>query len=1048
MPPGDIVNAIGPFEISPSSARPTIRITAQTNLLILHPDILLTATALSNAPQCARKPLLSSLVRASSDITPALVWGNMLHEVMQTCLSEKRWEEAWINERIDQLLALNVSVETARTELRRRAIGLTIFKDRYIADTPKNEAVLSDTRARPEDIWSPKYGLKGKVDATYLAPSSAKPSPFSSNSAAKPPTRTTSGPRPFEIKTGRTLAALEHRAQTMLYTLLASERYGTDVPDGLLYYTQSDTVVRVPRTRNEIRGLVVARNQLASYTIKRIGREGDIRKKRREELEQEERQGDIEEIGMGAEPFLPPPIDSEHACKKCYTLDTCMLYRYATRCPAIDSGCVPSENGHLTPEQGMFFRKWETLLSLEERDLVRFRRELWTIGAVERERMGRCFAGMVIRPSTLREEEGGKEYKFHYTFVRSKSRVAATQTPTPAHSQADKKNLLNGHLNIGDPVTLSVEPHLLAFAQGYITHLTADEVHLGVDHRVDLDQIRARMQKGQTQGVSSSLVGKGEEEEVVFRIDKDELNNIAQLFYVNGDKKRLGLVVDLRKPDFTPSLSPEDLVSGPETRTHVEHLNDSQRGAISKVLSAEDYALVLGMPGTGKTTVIAALIKILVAQGKTVLLTSYTPLCGRDESESGVGGGKKGGLGFGVLRLGNLEKIHPDVRKYTIGARKKAETVEQLEMQWMGPPVVASTCLSARRGGLDVSLFRRLSDAHPDSVIDLREQYRMNEDIMTLSNRLIYGDRLKCGSEEVARRKLILPNESENGEERLRGADDRCWLSYLTSPDTTAVFVDTDTLGDLVQNEVEADLVVQLVQALVGKWGVRKKDQVKLLKSLLGVEALTADKSQGRDKQCVIVSMVRSNDEGRVGELVKDWRRMNVSFTRARSKLVIFGSRKTLKVDPLLAQFFELMEERGWVYELPVNAHLVHKGELAENAVDDEECSAAEEEVFEASFFGKEATVVEKEPVEEEMEMTMVQEEDTMEEMDATLVEQRPAEESELVKEKKATTPAKKRRPDDSSDVEIVDETIVERKPKKKTTSKPTCSLDLVSGDV
>lgn len=168
---------------------------------------------------------------------------------------------------------------------------------------------------------------------------------------------------------------------------------------------------------------------------------------------------------------------------------------------------------------------------------------------------------------------------------------------------------------------------------------------------------------------------------------------------------------------------------------------------------------------------------------------------------------------------------------------------------------------------------------------------------------------------------------------------------------------------------------------------------------------------------------------------------MNVSFTRARSKLVIFGSRKTLKADPLLAQFFELMEERGWVYELPVNAHLVHKDELVENTVDDDECSDAEEEAFEASFFEKEATVVEKEPVEEEMEMTMVREDDTIEEMDATLVDQRPAEESEPVNEKKATTPTKKRRADASSDVEIVDETIVERKPKKKATSKPPRSL-------
>ncbi|KAJ3545844.1 hypothetical protein NMY22_g2278 [Coprinellus aureogranulatus] len=930
--PGDIVNAIGQFDDTHDPEKPSIRITSSANLLILHPDILLTATALSNAPQCARKPLLSSLVRASNDVTPALVWGNMLHEVMQTCLSEKRWEQEWINDRIDEvlinglgmLLALNVSVETARTELRRRAIGLTIFKDRYIADTPKDQAVLSDTRARAgdkelllaipelheieEDIWSPKYGLKGKVDATveavitekapivskngmmnkYLAPS-AKPSPSSSNTAT--PTAT-SGPRPFEIKTGRTLAALEHRAQTMLYTLLASERYGTDVPDGLLYYTQSDTVLRVPRSRNEIRGLVVARNQLASYMIKRIGRESDIKRKRREEVEQES-ETDIEQIGVNPEPFLPPPIDSEHACKKCYVLDTCMLYRYAysaeSDLPTLEAAPTgldaPSsildtyhlKTGHLTPEQGLFFRKWETLLSLEERDLVRFRRELWTMGAEDREKSGRCFAGMVIAsptkevaekvelnaPSGTRVGEG-KEYKFTYTFGRSKNWSPSTQTRTWASSDADQRNLLNGHLNVGDPVTLSVEPHLLAFAQGYIIHLTQDEVKLGVDHRVDLDWIRARMRKGGSTG----------DEEVVFRIDKDELfggmgrmrNNLAQLFYVNGDTKRLQLVVDLRKPEFTPSLSPEDLLYESETKTHVKHLNDSQRGAISKVLSAEDYALILGMPGTGKTTVIAALIKILVAQGKTVLLTSYTHsavdtiLRKLDE-----GDGSGHGLGFGVLRLGNIEKIHPDVRKYTIGARKKAETVEQLQQQWMSPPVVASTCLSvdhplfnrrkfdycivdeasqitlptclgplrfadkfilvgdhfqlpplvknpqARRGGLDVSLFRRLSDAHPDSVVDLREQYRMNEDIMALSNKLIYSDRLRCGSEEVAKRKLVLPNALAGGSKtwlyychrrqralEKKGVSDtllcpglrsngQCWISHLTSPDTTAV---------------------------------------------------------------------------------------------------------------------------------------------------------------------------------------------------------------------------------------------------------------------
>ncbi|KAF5339801.1 hypothetical protein D9611_009204 [Ephemerocybe angulata] len=1222
--PGDIVNAVGPFEHT-SSAKPSIKITSQSNLLILHPDILLTATALSNAPQCARKPLLSSLVRASNDISPALVWGNMLHEVMQNCLSEKRWEEEWINEQIEEvllnglgmLLALNVSIVTARTELRKRAIGLQIFKERYISDVPKPDAVLSDTRARSsdsaallaipqlheieEDIWSPKYGLKGKVDATVEAVISETPPAVSNNSAmnkyltssstsksSSPPSPAiTSGPRPFEIKTGRSLAGLEHRAQTMLYTLLASERYGTDVPDGLLYYTQSDTVVRVPRSRNEIRGLIVARNALAGYMIKRVGREGEFNRKRNKD---EEERKDIEEIGMGAETFLPPPIDDEHACKRCYTVDTCMLYRYAysaktpeTKLPMLESPPTASnapeslvntydlKTGHLTPEQGLFFRKWETLLSLEERDLVRFRRELWTIGAEDREKKGRCFAGMVVKPLTGVEQDAekdeknaagsspageGRVYKFSYTFVRSKRWTASSQGP----SESDQRNLLNGHLNVGDPITVSVEPHLLAFAQGFITDLTPDAVKLGIDHKVDLEWIRARMRKDGPRFVA---------DEVVFRIDKDELfggmgrmrNNLAQLFYANGDRKRLELVVDLRKPLFSPSIPPESLAVESSSSQHVKNLNMSQKQAVSKVLSAEDYALVLGMPGTGKTTVISALIKILVAQGKTVLLTSYTHSAVDtilrkldDEAEDKNGAG----LGFGVLRLGNLEKIHPDVRKYTLSARRKAETVEQLEAQWMGPPVVAATCLSvdhslfnrrrfdycivdeasqitlptclgplryadkfilvgdhfqlpplvknplARRGGLEVSLFRRLSDAHPDSVVDLREQYRMNEDIMALSNKLIYGDRLKCGSVEVANRKLVLPNAPSKGEltwldashRRQRALEKKwadqgdklqvcsgvrdqksCWLAHLASPETTAVFVDTDSMGpgvahdsrvgDLVQNEVEAELVVQLVEALVGKWGLKKKDvgvislyrqQVKLIKSLLlagkstgravdeegeEVEVLTADKSQGRDKECVVVSMVRSNDHGQVGELVKDWRRMNVSFTRARSKLVIFGSRKTLKSDPLLAQFFELMEGRGWVYELPVGAHVVHKQDLER---DEEDADVEEEVMEEEDVCVVDEVALDVKPVVEDQavmdqDLTLRQEiEVEMDDVDCTLVESSPVElpvpKGVKQESRKASSSSRKRVVDDDDDVEIVDEFFTEPKPKVKKGAK------------
>lgn len=113
----------------------------------------------------------------------------------------------------------------------------------------------------------------------------------------------------------------------------------------------------------------------------------------------------------------------------------------------------------------------------------------------------------------------------------------------------------------------------------------------------------------------------------LFRIDKDELSagmgrtrdNLAHLFYAEGDHKRKQLIVDLAPPIF--STLPSDYASAEEQSLN---LNIDQRAAIDKVLSAQDYALVLGMPGTGKTTTVSEIITALVRRGKSVLLTSYT----------------------------------------------------------------------------------------------------------------------------------------------------------------------------------------------------------------------------------------------------------------------------------------------------------------------------------------------------------------------------------------------------------------------------------------
>ncbi|KAJ7134639.1 Dna2-domain-containing protein [Mycena epipterygia] len=927
---GDVVNVLGSFTKSEPSTL-SISITSNENFLILHPDLLLTPSALSSALECRRKPLLSGLVRSSSDITPALVWGNVLHEVMQACLSSGRWEDVWVDEKIEEVMRekisdiakINLSVEDARREIKERAKGLKAFSQKYISDSPKAQATLTNTRSGPnetsllaisqlldieEDIWSPVWGLKGKIDATVLAVISDSKSPGGDAIV-------TSGPKPFEIKTGRPVAGLEHRAQTMLYTLLTEERYGAEVSSGLLFYSQSEEVVRVPAARNDVKGLIGARNELAAYMTRR---KLDHRKS-----------GD--EIKV-PEPFLPPTIDNERVCKRCYSSDICMLYRKAVE-NVVDKDSPIAEmydlkTSHITPSQAAFFKQWEALLSFEEQDAVRFKKELWTMGASQREAKGRCFSSMALDisyspPSTSKTS---KIHKFTYSLFRA----------------ATSPSLLNGHINVGDPITVSVEPNLLALARGFVLDLTPFSVVVGVDHELSLQTIATRLSRFRQAGV-------GLTSNPVFRVDKDELyggmgrmrNNLAHLFYANGDARRLELVVDLKAPVFAENTPPPP----PHLARLFEHLNENQREAMQKVLAAQDYAMILGMPGTGKTTVIAAIIKVLVAMGKTVLLTSYT-----HSAVDTILLKLKEKADFSILRIGNVDKVHPEIQQFTLAARRTPTTVEQLEHQIMSPPVVATTCLSvrnheARKGGLDVSLFRRLSDAHPQAVVNMAHQYRMNEDIMTLSNKLIYGNRLRCGSEAVAKQTLVLPDRKFlNGLHAGKPCHSTgCWLDVLMSESCKAVFVDTDAVpaqdsrvGDLVQNEIEAKLVYQVTEALlrsgvppeqIGLISVYRQ-QLKLLGHLLadrkGIETLTADRSQGRDKDCIIISMVRSNDTGYIGDLIKDWRRMNVSFTRARSKLIIFGSRKTLQTAPLLQEFFDLVESKGWILRLPPNADTLH----------------------------------------------------------------------------------------------------------------------------
>ena len=305
---------------------------------------------------------------------------------------------------------------------------------------------------------------------------------------------------------------------------------------------------------------------------------------------------------------------------------------------------------HLTPSQCEFFKKWEALVTMEEQDVVRFRRELWTLTAKERERKGRCFAQMVVQDYKHDTAPGvARKHQHVYRFVR-----ATTSSPHLASISTSKfpdgsMSLLNGSISAGDAIIISVEPNLLAIAHGFVIALESGHIDIGFDHEVDLDGILKR-----TQAIATP-------KEVICRLDKDEFasglgrirDNLARLFYAKGDTKRLSLVVDLAPPVFDDQLLPQELELP-------AYLNVNQKQAVRKVLSAMDYALVLGMPGTGKTSTVAEIINVLVARGKTVLLASYT--------HSAVDSIllKLNHAEYPILRLGSLDKVQSPPYEYTL----------------------------------------------------------------------------------------------------------------------------------------------------------------------------------------------------------------------------------------------------------------------------------------------------------------------------------------------------------------------------------------------
>lgn len=927
------------------------------NLLIWNPDVLISSTVVADQLFCPRKTVLQNRFKFPGETSMPLLVGTIVHEIFQACFIAEKFDDEFLENFLDneircrliEIFTLGDVVQDLKNKIREHLPFIKYWFRTFYKKTPsdiptnqRNQKIrfsVADGLDIEENVWSPMFGIKGKVDVTLKANLQGEHSQ-------------TQTLLPMEIKTSAQY--LSHQAQAALYSLLFKDRYNFDISSFLLVYTLDEGLTKKHDISvADLKSLVHLRNQISLF-LKRG-------------------QNDL------------PDLMRQQKCDKCTLQETCMTINYMTEDgtsedSGLNEGVYERITSHLVnkPHYAAYYKYWNELLTQEEQFLDRFNRDLWVYSAQEREsEQGKALSDLIISSQKDRSTDG----MYCYTFQRKQGKLYAS--------------MQNTQINKYDRVVISDDEGRFALAQGYVQELWPDSITIMTRRRIipttlKTDKFHRASVLKQTQTPSQ-----GQKLAVVFRIDKDEMFygmgmarfNVLNLFLESGDSKRRRLIVDSEPPQFDDSFK--------DFQIEGANLNEVQENAVRRTLGCKDYSLILGMPGTGKTTVIAHLIRILSSQNKSVLLTSYT--------NSAVDNIllKVKDLGVDFLRVGIPSRVHPEIRKYIPGSNEcPIESFDEFELIYRGPTVVAGTCLSIHdtafniRGGFDYciideasqvslplslgplalcdkfvlvgdhyqlpplvkhpnpqvkaglskSLFETLAEKHPESVSELTYQYRMCEDIMFLSNALIYDGRLRCGSETVACQGLTIPNPDQLTKGLKHDIPiQQQWLRIALQEDTKCLFLNHDPLqqyetvtGENVTNLTEIALIRETVEGLCA-CGVKEssigvmtlyRSQLKILNEVLkhrpSLEILTADRFQGRDKDCIIISLVRSNKDQKAGDLIRDWRRVNVALTRARSKLLVFGSISTLAGASTIGGFIGLFKKRNWIYNLPPNANEVY----------------------------------------------------------------------------------------------------------------------------
>ncbi|WP_298501349.1 IGHMBP2 family helicase [uncultured Methanobrevibacter sp.] len=223
------------------------------------------------------------------------------------------------------------------------------------------------------------------------------------------------------------------------------------------------------------------------------------------------------------------------------------------------------------------------------------------------------------------------------------------------------------------------------------------------------------------------------------------------------------------------------------------------------------------------------------------------------------------------------------------------------------------TIISDKAWELEKTLFEELIKIYPFKSQLLNVQYRMNSLLMKFPNSEFYDNSLKSDSsvDDITINDIISSNEKEEAMLFIDTSEvDKEGEKHLKDSKSIINKLESDIAVSIANDYLKAGLSEDEI-GIISPYA----DQVKIIQDRTPVEVKTVDGFQGREKEIIIISTVRSNANGNIGFL-KDLRRLNVAITRAKRKLIIIGNKDTLKHNPTYERLIEFVEDENLMVKI------------------------------------------------------------------------------------------------------------------------------------